>query len=68
MARDIWLDDDQPGCLECGALVFKASRVSGVCALCMNEVSSIYDKSDYEVFYETSSSRHGDDIPWTETY
>lgn len=64
MARDIWLDDDSPGCLECGAMVFKASRVSGVCSDCMNEVSSIIpDLSDYHSF----GSIDGDDMPWTES-
>ena len=62
MARDIWLDDDQPGCLECGALVFRASRVSGVCAQCMSEVSSLINKDEYAF-----SSSDGDDVPWVET-
>lgn len=66
MARDIWLDDDQPGCLECGILAFKSSRVSGVCAECMSEVSAVYCRNDYEVFYEMSSSGYGDPH-WTET-
>lgn len=64
MTRDIWLDDDEPGCLECGALVFKASRVSGVCCDCIEEAS--FDTSFGSSFDAGVSAADGDDIPWTE--
>lgn len=35
MARDVWLSDDEPGCLECGTLKFKESRVPGICTGCL---------------------------------
>lgn len=35
--RDVWLIDDEPGCLECGTLHFRASRVPGVCTACLDE-------------------------------
>lgn len=37
MSRDIWLDDDEPGCLECGEVRFTASRIDGVCVDCAND-------------------------------
>lgn len=62
--RDIWLDDTETGCLECGALVFKASKIPGVCLSCINEVSSgsFYDSSDYE-FYHVGKE---DETDWVE--
>jgi hypothetical protein len=34
MPRDIWLDDDEPGCLSCGELDYRHSRLAGVCFFC----------------------------------
>lgn len=65
MARDFWLDDDQPGCLECGSLRFKASRLSGVCAECMSDISSIHHEDYYDF---AQSADDGDDIPWQENF
>ena len=67
MGRDIWLDDEEPGCLECGALVFRASYLDGVCVDCMNEVSSAsFSSRDHDIdFFEYGSN--GEDTPWIQT-
>lgn len=50
MARDIWLDDDEPGCLECGEVRFTASRIPGVCRDCASEAfTSLSFDGDYAV-------------------
>lgn len=69
--RDFWLDDDQPGCLECGALVFRASKVSGVCAECISGSSvsaSSHDLLEESYSFADYSISDGDDTLWTESY
>jgi len=72
--RDVWLTDDEPGCLECGSLVFKASRVPGVCAECIDTASSVISTSSHGAFEDDYgstadySNSDGDDIAWNETY
>ena len=68
--RDIWLDDDEPGCLECGALVFKASLVPGVCASCLSEASSSRSSFGSDFGYDSdykTSGKHGENVPWETT-
>jgi hypothetical protein len=61
--RDVWLDDTEPGCLECGALVFRASKIPGVCVSCINEVSSAsFSSIEYEFYH----IKNGEDTDWVE--
>ncbi len=45
--RDVWMADDDSGCLECGQLRFRESAIAGVCIGC---ATASYDddwSSDY---------------------
>lgn len=67
MNRDIWLDDDEPGCLECGEMVFKASQVSGICVACLSEASQMpMSSSMFEPSYRDADGYIFDewDEPW----
>ncbi len=65
--RDIWLDDDEPGCLECGALIFKASRVCGICVDCLSDAEVAFDTSrSFSFETELYSFDDGEDTPWVE--
>lgn len=65
MVRDIWLDDDEPGCLECGEVRFTASRIAGICADCASDAFSL--TNPFSSFGGDSAVEDWDGV-WVERY
>lgn len=67
MGRD-WFDDDDgwspygdDGCIECGAVQYRESRVPGVCAACLN---GEHDDNDLDYGYDDGWSESDDFISY----
>lgn len=54
--RDVWLFDDETGCLGCGELRFRESAVAGLCNGCADIDYASDDWQTADDGYDTSDS------------